>query len=110
MKKPMATELYYKLDEGWTRWCEPDHRHCLHVRVNRDLYSDYFSDIALDTWGKAAIKWCKTQWGENLRGRMGGNGGSWSYAKDFKLFVFKTKEQAMMFKMVWAAWQTGILC
>ncbi|MNK87040.1 hypothetical protein D3C87_1069660 [compost metagenome] len=104
MKKPVADQIRFRHVEAKTNWGAPDDRFCLHIKPYDYSRTDWtcFSVAEYEAFGDAATAWCRKLWKKPFQRDMNPTG-TWYANTDRKMFVFRRKEQAMLFKLTWSA-------
>lgn len=103
MKKPVGDQIKYRHVPATTNWGQPDDRHCIHIRIN-DFGKPAWVTYSEHEWKElsdAMTTWCRENFRKPFDRKMSITG-VWHASSDRKLFVFRRKDHAMLFKLTWS--------
>lgn len=93
--------LVYKFEERQSYWGGDDSRHFIIIRGESIYNLAYLPEVAKRL--SDMRDWCENQFGVEAERHGKTLTGIWRSLSDNRMFVFKNKDDAMLFKMVWSS-------
>lgn len=102
----MAEQLRFRHHEATTNWGAPDDRYAIHFKeasyLSKDKGWTEFTVPEYNAFADAATEWCRINFRKPFHREMNKTG-LWYTSSDRKMFVFRRKDHAMLFKLTWSA-------